>query len=538
MARCPQPRGGRNESGVPHRRASWLLYGKTTFLARQVEAYVERGEYGADDIILTSLTRSAATVLAGRIAVPAEHVATLHALAYRALGSPPLAEKGELAKLWNETHASLPQWQVGEGLSTSLDDGLSAPDGEVGEMMRVYSLARARLLEAAHPLRQLAREFEREWQDFKSETGSIDFCDMLELAAQYCDPPPQPVFVLDEAQDTQALGWLLAHVWGARAERFIVAGDPAQTLFHWSGADPTEMLTPLPPDHQRLLERSYRMPSAVKAHAERGLAQHSGLLSLGREYGSRPTGDHPDEVGAVWYVDATWKHPEAVVDAIERDPDRTCMVLASCAFMLSPTLALLRERGLPFHNPMRRSNGAWNPLGALVSSDTDGRRSTAKQVVAYASGGEPAAWLDLLRTDVFLMRSAKKMVAEGGEPVEGLLRPEHRAAYEARDLRWLLAHTLTAKVRPAEYAAGIIGRYGSGALAREPRVTVGTVHSVKGGEAQVVYAFPDISYAGSIEQASSMEGQDAAIRLAYVAHSRASEELVLGAAADPRRSLW
>lgn len=57
------------------------------------------------------------------------------------------------------------------------------------------------------------------------------------------------------------------------------------------------------------------------------------------------------------------------------------------------------------------------------------------------------------------------------------------------------------------------------------RLTVGTIHSVKGSEADVVYVLPDLSPA---QWGQWTKGdRDALVRLFYVAFTRAREELVL-----------
>jgi hypothetical protein len=38
------------------------------------------------------------------------------------------------------------------------------------------------------------------------------------------------------------------------------------------------------------------------------------------------------------------------------------MLLASCSYMLAPVITLLRKSGLPFGNPYRLANSAWNPI--------------------------------------------------------------------------------------------------------------------------------------------------------------------------------
>src|SRR5690606_2983831 len=61
-----------------------------------------------------------------------------------------------------------------------------------------------------------------------------------------------------------------------------------------------------------------------------------------------------------------WRYPEPLIeDACRRmDEGQSVMILASCDYMLRPLLAALRKSGVPYHNPYRRKNGAWNPLGA------------------------------------------------------------------------------------------------------------------------------------------------------------------------------
>lgn len=56
---------------------------------------------------------------------------------------------------------------------------------------------------------------------------------------------------------------------------------------------------------------------------------------------------------------------------------------------------------------------------------------------------------------------------------------------------------------------------------------MGTIHSVKGGEADVVVLFPDLSAAGMRQWVGPWEGRDAVIRCFYVGMTRARETLVI-----------
>ena len=74
-------------------------------------------------------------------------------------------------------------------------------------------------------------------------------------------------------------------------------------------------------------------------------------------------------------------------------------------------------------------------------------------------------------------------------------------------------------------ALRVVDRTSSGAeLKREPKITLGTIHSVKGGECDTVVVFPDLSLAGYAEWSRD---RDSITRLFYVAFTRASKRVIL-----------
>lgn len=496
--------------------------GKTERLRRGVERYVESGEYDPEDIVLTSFTRAAAAVLRGRIDVPQENVATLHSLARRTLGgSVEIAEVGKWAKEWNDSGVP-PQWKIGQATASD-EDGLAMPD-EKTDVLGQYSLARSKMLPEAHPTWERLAAFRLRWEDFKRQNDLHDFTDMIELAwlsggPCYGEPP---VIIVDEAQDLVPLQWTLVRHWASHpsVEKFIVGGDPAQTIHSFAGARPEEMLAaPHAGQTQEMLPASHRLPRSIAAAAERYLSRHSGTMMDGRAYTPR------DEEGVVRRDAASWRYPEAVVTAAAEaaQEGRSSLILAQCAYMLEPAVRTLRERGLAFHNPYRRSNGRWNPLGMK----REGAYRTVDRVAAYVEARDPALWLPLLRAEIYHTRGGKKIVE--AEPVtwREWVRPDLVAALEAGDLRTLQQYAMAPAVRPLEYAVAIMRRHGPDALDQEPLIGIGTGHSTKGGEASSVYVFPDVSMAGAEEMYGSQAGRDAATRLGYVMMTRARDELVI-----------
>ncbi len=65
------------------------------------------------------------------------------------------------------------------------------------------------------------------------------------------------------------------------------------------------------------------------------------------------------------------------------------------------------------------------------------------------------------------------------------------------------------------------------ALRETPPVIVGTIHSVKGGEADVVFLFPDLSRAADAAYQKHGPDRDSVIRLFYVGMTRAKHTLYI-----------
>ncbi len=218
------------------------------------------------------------------------------------------------------------------------------------------------------------------------------------------------------------------------------------------------------------------------------------------------------------------------------------MVLASCEFQLGPTKTLLRQHGIPYHNPY---TNRWNPLSEKQVETVNALlRCAATEYGAEQEAAMPSA-RDLRRVDSVL--TAKSMwrssagraaLREAGEAageaqVRALVRehmtPDAQRALASGDLDWLeLNSTKTAADRLA-FALRIVRQRGLPGLAREPGVILGTIHSVKGGEAETVVVFPDLSPAARAQwQHRGWHGRDAILRQFYVAATRARERLVVG----------
>lgn len=522
--------------------------GKTAYVRSQVVAALDK--YEPSELVLASFTRTAAKELAGRVGelVPAKNIGTLHALCYRRMNRPKIAE-GELGD-WNE-YAPF-EFHMTDGKSTAnrLDEaGHEVPNESPGDaIMAVWQRHRAQFTPPAL-WTDTVRRFSAMWEEWKSERNYVDFTDLIEWCLENTDHAPgnPRVGFFDEVQDFTPLELSLVRKWGRAMDTFICAGDDDQCIYSFTGATPEAFLDPpVGADQKRVLRRSYRVPRAVHTLAEHWVSR------LGRR---EPKAYEPREgdAGAVKTSTATWRDPEKLLPGIEKQlaAGKTVMLLTSCAYMLAEVRAMLVREGIPFHNPYRVTRGDWNPLSG-------GRGvSTARRLLSFLrpdpdtwgdmhrvwTAGDLSEWLDLVKVDGVLKRGQKAAIEKlirNPEPmaVDSLL--ERFASEEVfghaydLDLDWLLTSALADKRRKLEYPATIVRRHGGAALRERPKVTIGTIHSVKGGESDCVILFPDLSLPGRHEWDTL---RDPVIRQFYVGITRAAETLVLCSPVSPRLAI-
>lgn len=522
--------------------------GKTTTTARWVERSVER--FGPSSILVTSFSRTAAAELNKReLPIPADRIGTIHAHCYRALGSPTIAESK--VDDWNAENPNLaitPSRNATEDhIMAGLDDaagGRSPGDECLEELNRLRGMRAPRAMWPA-----MLREFEARWTWYKSELGLLDFTDLIETALH--DLPVAPgdpaVIFADEAQDLNKMQLSLIRKWGERAQYFALAGDDDQLLYAWTGCTPEALLDPsIPRDQVIILSQSYRVPRAVHAEAN-ALIQR---VSRRQEKEYRPR-DVDGQVVRLSF--GHWQHPEdAVMRILDAHPDRKVMFLTSCQYMLNPLIAILRKRGVPFWNPYRRIAAAWNPLRIGKGSSSN----RVLSLIAAHPSATPARpwtyrdltlWTEWLQSKGILRHGAKKRI-EGFEPTASVELSDLDATFEPAALEELLAafegsrqdllewwaSRLTASTQKrAEFPARVAAAYGADGLITPPRVIVGTIHSVKGGEADVVVVWPDLSRAADAAYQRQGLLRDSVIRTYYVGLTRARETVYICPPAGP-----
>jgi DNA helicase II / ATP-dependent DNA helicase PcrA len=515
--------------------------GKTYALAKTWAPRAAK-KFGAGSVVICSLTRTAAREVSSReLPIPSENIGTLHALAYRALGKPRIAETAVAD--FNDYSPTF----VLSGAKPSLDE----PDigGWSEKATRADELAaQAQVLRHNRTPLDLWPEavavFHSRWREWMSREGLVDFTGMIEdaLDAVPTAPGSPAVFIVDEAQDCSVLELDLVRKWAAQAQYAVLAGDGDQAIYGWRGASARAFLDPdIPPENNYHLTKSHRVPVAVHAVAAKWIEQASYRYAV--EYQPRDFG------GSVELSQGNGRNLGPILSAAIRDAEqgKSVMILASCGYMLRPVIAAFKREGVLFHNPFRPTHGGWNPLRGGVGRLLDYLRpdpETWPDDYRIWTWKEAQSWVEFVRSQGSLSRGGKGMIrllakdrqksgeqisTEDGTACFGEAWEELRDVFAAgTPLDWLADRLLASRQATMSYPLAIARKHGRQALKDQPRIILGTIHSVKGGEADSVYLLPDLSPSGMREWKTPGDGRDGIIRAFYVGMTRAKEKLVLG----------
>jgi len=316
-------------------------------------------------------------------------------------------------------------------------------------------------------------------------------------------------------------------------------------LYRFLGSSPDAFLNPpIPEENEKVLPQSYRVPRAVQEYSQKIIQN----VRKRKEKLYNPR----DVEGSVEILseEDNFKNPGKLIRDAEKHlaNNESVMFLATCSYMLEDLKKYLRESGIPFHNPYRRINKAWNPLNPSRGV------SSADKLLAFLRPEEDVwgdlcsawtvedcqRWVPLINSrSSGLKNGIKKGLLQllGGAnstvTLSDLFKDDSRDLVETfvfgelrERLEWFDRNLVSSMRSNMDFPLAIARNQGPRKLREEPQVLLGTIHSVKGGEADVVYLFPDLSSAGLAQwQSSDGEDSDSVYRLFYVGATRAKSTL-------------
>ena len=337
---------------------------------------------------------------------------------------------------------------------------------------------------------------------YRQQYNLYDFTDMLEEfiknSKKYC--PSFKITFLDEAQDLSPLQWDIAHILDEKSEKMYAAGDDDQAIYRWAGADVDHFIGL--EGSSETLSQSYRVPSAIHNVAE---------SIVGRIRNRYPKKYNPRDVkGNVQHI--------TDISDIPMD-EGSWLILSQAAYNLNPVASGLKTSGYLFNNKGHRS------ISERTSSAVNGWErlrkgrkiplEDVKNIYSYMSSGARIKrgfkrLTGANADDVFSMPDLQKY--------HGLLVGDELIWHEAMDkLPDEDRAYITKMLKRGEKFNGI------------PRITISTIHGAKGGEADNVVLFTDLSPAA--DDSMSLNGDDMH-RVFYVGVTRAKQNLFILEADD------
>jgi DNA helicase-2/ATP-dependent DNA helicase PcrA len=510
--------------------------GKTRTITHRIAYGVHTGVYVPEQVLAVTFTARAAGELRGRLAaldvggVQARtfHAAAMRQLRYfapRVLGGPmPALVENKLRLV--ATAASRARLSTDR---TSLRDLASEIEWAKTTLATPEDYpARARAAGREPPFEAAAvASVYAGYESAKQRDGALDFEDLLLVTAYALEEHPDVArrvrgqyrhFVVDEYQDVNPLQQRLLDAWlGGRADVCVV-GDPNQTIYSFTGANPDYLLgfADRYPDAAVVkLERDYRSTPQVVALANRLIGQapkRKGLPEL-RLLGQRPDGpgptfvehaDEPTEAAAVALK------CRALIDA--GTPAAEMAVLFRINAQSQVYEAALADAGVPY---------------VLKGGERFFERPEVREAVlllrgAAAGGSEPGGLVPTVR-DVL----ASTGWVEHRPPAGGAARDRWQSLAALVDLAVDLVAENSALDLP-----GFVGHLAERADAQHAPtvqgVTLASMHAAKGLEWDVVFVVGLVDGVVPIAQSLARpEAVEEERRLLYVAVTRARERLTL-----------
>lgn len=488
--------------------------GKTTTLLNMVDKALSEG-VPSHEIAFLAFTRKAAHEARDRAAerfnLNAEkdlpYFRTLHSLAYRMLSlkDSMIMQKENYTELSNKIGYSLNI----QSISDDDDIGVVTSDHPI---LQLIHLARSKKTALRDEYNRSNIDFE--WHEvsyvdgayraYKQANNLLDFTDMLEKfaseAVHFC--PQFKLCFMDEAQDLSPLQWDIAHALDKRSKRMYCAGDDDQAIYRWAGADVDHFIG-LTGDAE-ILEQSYRIPAAVHNLAE-GISN--------RIYKRYPKAYKPrKESGEV----------RKIYSLEEIDLSQgSWLIMAQANYMLTPVAESLKNGGYLFERNGHRSisekiskavNG-WEQMRRGLTIDKD----TAQAIYDYMSGNGVRVARGYKRFSDY--DEDKLFDIDILQLQYGLNASKDMIWHEAMDkMPKLDVVYITAMLRRGEKFNAV------------PRIKLSTIHGSKGGEADNVVLYTDLSTAAQKEMGDDMH------RVFYVGVTRTKERLFIVEPEDVTRS--
>ena len=522
--------------------------GKTTNLISKLNDEIKRG-VPLPSIGYISFTKAALEVIKSRsVAIPPSRdydgsedstpwFRTIHSVCYRCLeiDNPRMLGSSKADNQWVETAVGEPvrfsgSYQEGGSLvytgSTDAAVALNLWGCSRNTLETLSECHRRRVIDGQSMLSlSYVQEIVGKYEECKKEDNRIDFTDLLGLYAGFESDlvrgavrvapgglvPDVRVWFHDECQDVSELSMAVFKrlIAGENVEKAIMAGDPFQNIYDFSGSD-HRVFTGLEVGSECIMPRSFRCGSSILKYGESVLWGSPGYFKRG----IAPA----EHTGTITNV-------HSIREAIEFiDPREDWLILARTNSLVRRIQSVLSKSGIAWSNIQgqgRRGKKSRRVATASVALHKlcDGNSITGSEWRYITQSVTSDCMAEGTKSRHAKIDSIKDLPSVDASGI-GFLGANTKLLDMIKSGQWPYAIE-AGEDRDMAY---FVRRWGPGAVL-PLRVRVGTIHSVKGGESDNVILLCTTNRIIA-DASESKEGRGAEQRLAYVAITRAKKQLV------------
>jgi DNA helicase II / ATP-dependent DNA helicase PcrA len=365
-----------------------------------------------------------------------------------------------------------------------------------------------------------------QYEHYKRLDGRLDFTDLLGQFAGFKfrfegpeptepmgEPPSVPVWFLDECQDNSALTDAVARRLTSKAKWVYLVADPFQAIYGWAGADARHFQSwPISDGKRKLLQQTHRCPAPIIKLGENILRECSDYW----DRGILPA-PHAGKIERLNYG-------ERWIDAVK--PTESWLLIARTNFQAAGIAKRLDADGIPWQNS-GKGNNKWN---APVKHKT----ILAMRALHAGHAITETEWKLILKgikntngKEYFKRGTKKEWENRSKSDPEQFTNLEHCQDWGATPdfVAMIKLNYWTKFINGSEDYLRAAKKWGHDVV-ENSGIRVGTIHSVKGSEADNVLLLTTTSHQIHKGQ-EDREGANEERRVEYVAVTRTRKNLFI-----------
>lgn len=494
--------------------------GKTTYLLNLIEQATKR--YDPERIGAVSLTNAAIEEMRDRVKKQtglskeaAKNIRTIHSTCFNLLELKKENVADKKIKEFNETY---PEWRMPLNVDITENDEFKedtdkrTPEQNKRRFAEIQMLRHQMVPFKKWPDSRLKSMY-RDWQNWMRENDYTDFTGMLEKTLESKLGPDIDILMVDEAQDMSRLSVELLEMWGKDTASTVYVGDSDQAILRFAGAVPEAFMN-LNHTWMNVLGKSYRVPKKVHEYAMEIISQ----IKTREDVTYEPTNIEGSVIRCT--------EPDLSLSG-------THMILGRCNYHLNRWRHYLMKNRVTWHNPYRPRDLMYNPLNTKIWK-------AARNYVKLSRG-------EVINAGDFI-HMTRNMIADKNI-IRGMKTQVEDMEFDKEiDMFGMISSGIFTKElltfeKTLDEIFKIVGQSGEMLkncedVMEEPKVILGTFHSVKGGESDHIWLDMSTSPECLRSCANSAEQFYDEVRVAYVGITRAKESVGLLDSYGAKGRVW